>query len=114
MGYRVHASSSFANAKELRDEIARMMADVMETAPPRGRPVRLRPDLKDTDRLADFSLSELAVSRLNQGCVTGAQLALELESEGVPMAQTFHALNGLFDQGFLDDEPEPEGHEMHA
>jgi len=28
------------------------------------------------------------------------------------MAQTFHALNGLFDQGFLDDEPE--GHERHA
>ena len=114
MGYRVHASSSFANAKELRDEIARMMADVMKIAPPRDRPVRLRPDLKNSDRLADFSLSELAVSRLNQGCVTGAQLALELESEGVPMAQTFHALNGLFDQGFLDDEPEPEGHEMHA
>jgi len=112
MGYRVHASSSFTNAKELRDEIARMMADVMKTAPPRDRPVRLRPDLTDTDRLADFSLSELAVSRLNQGCVTGAELALELESEGVPMAQTFHALNGLFDQGFLDDEPE--GHERHA
>ncbi len=114
MGYRVHASSSFVDANELRSEIGRMMADVMRVSPPKDRPVRLRADLKDSDRLADFSLGELAWSRLNQGCVTGAELAFELESDGVPMAQTFHALNRLFDQGLLDDEPEPEGHEIHA
>lgn len=117
-GYRVHASATFADAGELRREIGRMVAEVMREAPPRDRPVRLRSDLTATSVVGGvalaspfgpvrrFPLSELALRCLAEGRSSGADLALELEAHGEPMAETFHALNLLFEAGCLDEEPD--------
>jgi radical SAM family RiPP maturation amino acid epimerase len=123
MGYRVHAIARFARASELRDAIDQMLKE-HAGAELFGRPrLGLRPDVMVAEGEGSvvlsapygpsrrFSLTPLAVRRLREGQSQAAELALELEGQGVSMAETFHTFRRLLEEGWLDDEPERTAHD---
>ncbi len=121
-GYRVHASARFADGPELSREMARMIEQGMPVTLPLERPARLRDDLSVSSAGGRVSLgtkfgparpvnlSEGAIEKLREGRSSPGELALELEASGVPLAETLHILGLLFEEGYLDDEPEVAAH----
>ncbi|MET7775722.1 radical SAM family RiPP maturation amino acid epimerase [Streptomyces mirabilis] len=121
LGYWVLDKGTFDTGAELGELIETMIAKNMRTRLRLQDPVRLRPDVKVT--VADGELR--AVSRgqhltlgqgdlddlaecLTRGMASAEELAVRREKRaGVPLTQTLAWLNSLFDEGLLDEEPEP-------
>lgn len=119
MGYRVHGQARFRDASELQQAMRRMVEATMATELSVEQPLRLRPDVKASPvtggrtafhasygQTMTLPLHSAILPQLAKGVQSAAHLALELEQRGVPMAETLHGLRRLFEQGWLDDEPE--------
>ncbi|MEV0845480.1 radical SAM family RiPP maturation amino acid epimerase [Streptomyces sp. NPDC049954] len=121
LGYWVLDQGTFDTGAELGELVEGMIARNMRTRLRLEDPVRLRPDVAVT--VADGELR--AVSRgqrlalvqgdlddlaecLTQGVNSAEDLAVRRERRaGVPRVQTLSWLNSLFEEGLLDEEPEP-------
>ncbi|GGW25251.1 radical SAM family RiPP maturation amino acid epimerase [Streptomyces alanosinicus] len=121
LGYWVLDKGTFDSAAELGELLESMITNRMRTRLRLQDPVSLRPDVKVT--VADGELR--AVSRgqrltlvqadlddladcLTQGVASVEDLAVRRERRaGIPLTQTLAWLNSLFDEGLLDEEPEP-------
>ncbi|MFI9719715.1 radical SAM family RiPP maturation amino acid epimerase [Streptomyces sp. NPDC052396] len=121
LGYWTLAQGTFDTAPELHELIHTMIAQHMRTRLRLQDPVRLRSDLKVTVEngelratalgqrmaVAQQDLDDLAEC-LTQGMASAEDFALRRQRRaGVPLTQTFAWLNRLFDEGLLDEEPQP-------
>ena len=121
-GYWIVDSARFGDAAEFAALLDRMMERHMPTALRAGDRVRLRPDLKvrmsgDQIHLDSFgavskitgtSRIEPMVQMVIKGNLTAGEIALQMEDRfGWPAEQAMTALNWLFDEGLLDEEPHP-------
>lgn len=121
LGYWVLDQGTFDTGAELSELVENMIAQNMRTRLRLQDSVRLRPDVKVSVAdgelralsrgqrltLAQADLDDLAEC-LTQGMDSAEDLAVRRERRvGVPLVQTLSWLNSLFDEGLLDEEPEP-------
>jgi radical SAM family RiPP maturation amino acid epimerase len=120
-GYIVYDEGTFSDINDLKILLERMMSDNMPTTVRPNDIIRFRPDLKYESLPNGFQLSTRYLTRkfcdipylkelgelLQKGDRTAAAIALEFETFGVPLANTFYSLNLLLNKGVLDDEPQP-------
>jgi radical SAM family RiPP maturation amino acid epimerase len=120
MGYRVYAQGTFNSGKDLRELLEKMIADNMPASVTHRDPVRFQRHLKYEELEDGFQVSSTLTTQTfdhlpharHLGRVvadadkTAGEIALLLQDEhDIPLHETFHALNILFSNGVLDDEP---------
>jgi len=121
-GYWVVDSATFGDAAEFAAVLDRMMERHMRTALRAGDRVRLRPDLKlvkangeihlesfgAMTRITGIARIEPMVESVLEGTLTAGEIAVDMEERfGWPAERAMTALNWLFDEGLLDEEPRP-------
>jgi hypothetical protein len=119
-GHWVVEQGRFTDAADFATLIEGMMERHMPTAIRARDPVRMRPDIKlsvssDEIRLEaygsittirDHPRMEILAHAVAAGNRTAGEIAIDMEDRfGWPAEQAMSALNWLFDQGFLDEEP---------
>jgi radical SAM family RiPP maturation amino acid epimerase len=137
LGYIVFAEAGFADGRDLRRVLGRMVAEAMRDAVGRDDSLRFRPDLR-YERTADgirltqdtaghrralgfrspgewdlAPLGEIA-DLVATGALTAGEIAARLwEQAGVPPAETLAALNHLLPFGIFDEPPCPGRYPSH-
>jgi len=121
-GYWVVDSATFGDAAEFAAVLDRMMERHMRTALRAGDRVRLRPDLKlvkangeihlesfgAMTRITGIARIEPMVESVLEGTLTAGEIAVDMDERfGWPAERAMTALNWLFDEGLLDEEPRP-------
>ncbi|RLU90420.1 hypothetical protein CTZ27_21050 [Streptomyces griseocarneus] len=121
LGYWVLDKGTFDTGAELGELVEAMIARSMRTRLRLGDPVRLRSDVQVTLEegllvasslgqrmtLAQKDLEDVAEC-LTEGMASAEDFAIRRERRtGTPLPETLAWLNMLFDEGLLDEEPEP-------
>jgi len=123
LGYRVYDEGRFEDAAGYAAEVDRMIATHMVLSPPDDRIVAFRGDFIIEDqpdgcdltagpylhRLRGTGYLPRMVALIREARHTAAELTGILTAEGMPLFDAAMTLQHLFDEGLLDDEPEPEG-----
>lgn len=120
MGYRVYAQGTFKDGASLRRLLERMIADQMPVGLSHDQKIRFQKHLAFTPAENGFEVAsamakqrfttlplvrELGAAIAGADRTAGEIALLFSEQHDAPLTDTFHALNQLFAQGVLDDEP---------
>jgi radical SAM family RiPP maturation amino acid epimerase len=127
-GYIIYDEGTFSDINDLKFLLERMIARNMSITVRYNDLIRFRTDMKYESLPNGFQLSTKYLTRkfcntpylkelgevIQKGDQTAGAIALELETFGVPRANTLHYLDFLFNKGVLDDESQPNGSKSKA
>jgi len=117
-GYIIYDEGTFSDINDLKSLLERMIDHNMPITVRSNGVIKFRTDLKYESLPNGFQLSTKYLTRkfcntpylkelgevIQKGNRTAGVIALELETFGIPRANTLHYLNFLFNKGVLDDE----------
>jgi hypothetical protein len=119
LGYRIHASAVFSNARDFKDHLRKMVETCMPGLPESDRPISFRKDLEVQHTSTGMVLKNRFVCYRfeNKDLWLAVDAALRtkqypwnalidhLTGRGVDVLTAMGAVNTLFEKGLLDDEP---------